>query len=67
MTYRYTRVTFRMGQEIARDEHTVSGHTLESEMGSAGELAFHMLINKWNRQGLIGTPASNLIYVYVAH
>ncbi len=67
MTYEYTRVAFRGGEEVHRATYRIDRVELEHQMGMSGDLAFHILINKWNRQGLLGTPNGGPVYVYIAN
>lgn len=63
--YPYTRVTFK-GDKSTRSSFVLSSERLEREMGATGRLAFMMLINKWNRIGLLGVPNGGPVYVYMA-
>ncbi|CAA2141400.1 hypothetical protein [Hyphomicrobium sp. ghe19] len=64
MSYRYTRNAIK-GTEITSESKTITGEQLYQEMGMVGPGALMMLVNKWNRLGLIGVPNGGPVYVYV--
>lgn len=64
MKYKYTQHAIRDGEHWIETK-TVSSEQLYREMGRVGEGAFMMLINKWNRIGLLGVPNGGPVYVYV--
>jgi len=63
MKYRYTRHVIR-GQDIKTETVTMDADQLYREMGMVGYGAFAGLINKWNRNGLIGVAKGGPVYVY---
>lgn len=62
-TYTYTRHAI-LGTEIKSDTKSLSAFDVYREMGQSNVNAFHMLINRWNRQGLLGVPNGGPVYVY---
>lgn len=65
MKYTYTQHAIRDGEHW-RETKTISSEQLYREMGHVGQSAFLMLVNKWNRIGLLGIAMGGPTYVYVA-
>ncbi|QIG76899.1 hypothetical protein EVC30_070 [Rhizobium phage RHph_Y1_11] len=65
--YRFERAVIRNGKIYHRQELTISGAQIETQLGFPGtghENGLHRLINKWNRQGLLGLDNGGPVYVY---
>lgn len=62
-SFTYTRHVIA-GTEIKSEQKTLSAFDVYREMGQSNANAFYMLINKWNRQGLLGVPNGGPVYVY---
>lgn len=67
MAHTYTRHTFRDGVMIHQETRTLSAADVYMQTQQIGRAAFLELINKWNRQGLMGVPNGGPIYVYIAN
>lgn len=64
--YRYRATAFsRSNGKVLRDEFkTITGGEVYAQQSEVGELAFRRLVDRWNRNGLLGIANGGPIYVY---
>jgi hypothetical protein len=66
MKYSYRRTSFRFGRAPHIEDKTITGADLYMQTGQANRQTFLELVNKWNRDGLLGVKESGIVYVYAA-
>lgn len=64
--FRYQTNLFEKGRKVFSREEEMSEHDLIMHTGRANREAFLSLINRWNRNGMIGFENHGKTYLYVA-
>lgn len=64
--FEYETNLFENGQKTYSKVTTLSDRDLLWHTGKQGRMAFLELVNRWNRQGMIGFANHGKTYVYVA-
>lgn len=60
----YQIVIFRNGKEIYREKRSLTGQRLYELNRDVTYTSFLRLLDRWNREGLIGASKSGIVYVY---
>jgi len=68
MTYTYKRYAFKDGKLIHEEERTIKENAILACTGQLGPLAFHKLLDRWNKSSVHNSKhdTNPYLYVYVA-
>lgn len=64
--FEYTSVAFREGKEIYRKTQALDNAALSCHGVEISRKGLLELLNRWNRNGLIGVPNGGPVYLYYA-
>lgn len=64
-TYNYRALAFRNGEKVRDEIVSINGVEVYKQTCIVGEHGLLTLLDRWNRNGILGIEKSGVIYVYI--